>query len=104
MSDRKIDLGDIEGAIRGHYDRRDAGVEGFGAVIPVVPAVSAAPEAEAQNGQSPSFIHLDYTINENGHRDFQLTSQGVADDIKGIIAELQHTLSHLINDSQAAAE
>jgi hypothetical protein len=101
MTTPKFELGDIESAIRGHYEKRDSGLEGFNAAIPVAPAVAAAPVAD--NSQ-PSFIHLDYTINEAGHRDFQLNSQGVAEDIQGIIAELQHTLGHLINDSQASAE
>lgn len=101
MTTPKFELGNIEAAIRGHYEQRDAGLDGFNAIVPLVPATQAAPVVD--NSQ-PSFIHLDYTINEDGHRDFQLNSQGVADDIQGIIAELQHTLGHLMNDAQTAAE
>lgn len=107
MTTPKFELGNIEAAIRGHYDQRDAGLDGFKATVPLVPAVEASPVVEATpvvDNSQPSFIHLDYTINEAGHRDFQLNSQGVADNIQGIIAELQHTLGHLLNDTQAAAE
>lgn len=102
MTSPKFELGNIEAAIRGHYDQRDSGLQdGFNAVIPTTPVVEAAPGVD--NSQ-PSFIHLEYKINEAGHRDFELNSQGVADDIQGIIAELQHTLGHLMNDAQPTAE
>lgn len=101
MTTPKFELGNIEAAIRGHYDQRDNGLDGFNATIPMVPVVE---EAAVVDNSQPSFIHLDYTINEAGHRDFALNSQGVAADIQGIIAELQHTLGHLMNDAQTAAE
>lgn len=94
-------LGDIEAAINGHYDKLNNGsVNGFGAVIPTVPAQQPVPVPAVQK----PFIHLDYTVNENGHRDFELTSNGVAADIAGIIAELEHTLSHLRAEVEPASD
>lgn len=102
-----LPLGNIEAAISGHYDKLDNGsVDGFGAVITPLPVEQAVPVPAAQK----PFIHLEYTVNENGHRDFELASNGVAADIEGIIAELEHTLSHLraevasADDNEAASE
>lgn len=97
-----LPLGNIEAAIAGHYDQLNAGsVEGFGAVITPAPVPQAAVPVPA--AEKP-FIHLEYTVNENGHRDFELQSTGVATDIEGIIAELEHTLSHLRAEVAGAAE
>lgn len=98
-----LPLGNIEAAINGHYDKLGAGsIEGFGAVI--TPAPAPAQAAVPVPAVEKPFIHLEYTVNENGHRDFELQSTGVATDIEGIIAELEHTLSHLRAEVAGSAE
>lgn len=95
-------LGNIEAAIAGHYDQLNAGaVNGFGARIDA--PVETVPAPVESNAVKP-FIHLDYTVNENGHRDFELSSAGIATDIEGIVAELEHTLSHLRSEVAAQKE
>lgn len=96
-------LGNIEAAISGHYDQLNAGAtDGFAARI--APPVEIPAPAPVQASTVKPFIHLDYVVNENGHRDFELSSTGVASDLAGIIAELEHTLSHLRAEVAGAGE
>lgn len=86
---KKNILGDVESIIGNHYANQDAGNSAPKAVIPL--AVNEVAETE-------SFIKLTFNV-ENGHRNFELSARGVADDIQGIIAELKHVLGHLENDN-----
>lgn len=86
---KKNILGDVESIIGNHYANQDLGIPASKTVIPV---------SKNDASVNESFITLTFR-EENGHRNFDLASTGVAADIQGIIAELKHVLGHLENDN-----
>lgn len=84
-------LGNIEAAIKDSYAQRDAGDINYVAKV-------SQDGVSLQDDTAASFIHLEYVVDAQGHRNFTLSSEGISDNLQGVIDELKHTLSHLEND------